>query len=151
MKKQEYLDLVDREFIDLRALIERKTNDYSGGDEDTLANFRLAEKLDLASAETGLLLRMMDKVQRVKSFLKKGELSVQNESAQDAVRDIIGYSFALIALMEEKKVQDTKVRYTMVDGKISVEPLKQHFVGGGLMSFGPVTQTESNALPVIPA
>jgi len=109
MTKAEYFALAEKEMQGILDLIKRKGNDYSGGSEDVLENFKLAEKLGLAKAEVGLLLRMMDKVQRVRSFLSKGTLDVQNESAQDAVRDIIGYSLALLGLMEEKKTPVVEV------------------------------------------
>lgn len=103
MTKQQYMALVTTELGNLVKLIEAKNNDYTAGSEDPFANFKITEVLELGSAETGLLIRMVDKIQRVKSFIKKGELKVQNESAADAARDIIGYSLILIGLMKDRE------------------------------------------------
>jgi|GEM_PF-5011687 len=124
MTQKEFLELFDREVALMRETLVAKGNDYSGGDSDTLANFKMTEKLGLADADTGLLIRMVDKIQRVKSFLQRGELSVKNESAKDAVRDIIGYSFLELALMEEKEERvNVPVKFTMTDGKVTVSPV----------------------------
>lgn len=123
MTKDKYFQLAESELNGILELIKRKGNDYSGGSEDVLENFKLAEKLGLAKAEVGLLLRMMDKVQRVRSFLSKGTLDVQNESAQDAVRDIIGYSLALLGLMEENKATATAV-----STQIPIQAISEDFV-----------------------
>lgn len=102
MNSKEYLTFAKKELNDLLALIEKKNADYTGGSQDALANFKLCEEIGLGKAEHGVLIRMMDKVQRIKSFLAKGSLEVANESAQDAARDIIGYSLALLAMLEDK-------------------------------------------------
>ena len=61
----------------------------------------MGELLGIASAEQGVLLRMLDKIQRLKSFYTTGELKVKSESHVDALRDIIGYSLILIGLSKE--------------------------------------------------
>jgi hypothetical protein len=108
MNKSEFLALAEKELKDILELIKRKNSDYSGGSDDALANFRMCENVGLAGAETGVLIRMMDKVQRIKSYLAKGSLEVPGESAKDAIRDIIGYSVALLALVEEME-RDTRI------------------------------------------
>lgn len=90
------------------SIVQKKNSDYSGGSDDPFDNFKVSERIGLAKAEIGLLIRMMDKVQRVRSFLSKGELQVKNESAQDAVRDIIGYSLVLLGIMEDNKIEEAK-------------------------------------------
>lgn len=105
MNSKEYLTFAKKELNDLLVLIEKKNSDYTGGSQDALANFKLCEEIGLGKAEHGVLIRMMDKVQRIKSFLAKGSLEVANESAQDAARDIIGYSLALLAMLEDKANQ----------------------------------------------
>lgn len=103
MTKTEYLALVTNELTNLGQIIQDKGADYSGGDEDPFSNFRVTEKLGLAPAEIGVLVRLVDKIQRIRSFLKNGELKVKGESAIDAARDICGYSLILIGLLNERK------------------------------------------------
>jgi hypothetical protein len=46
---------------------------------------------------------MVDKIQRIKSFIKKGKLEVKNEGVEDAVMDVIGYSLILIGMLENDR------------------------------------------------
>lgn len=130
MTKEEYFALAEKELAGILELIKRKGNDYSGGSEDVLENFKLAEKLGLAKAEVGLLLRMMDKIQRVKSFVTKGELKVENESAADAARDIIGYALALIGLMHEPKVSMQAMKMELAAKDAQFDLLNSHIWRG---------------------
>lgn len=108
MTREEYIKLARAECDTILSIVEKKNADYTGGSDDPFDNFKVSERVGLAKAEIGLLIRMMDKVQRVRSFLSKGELQVKNESAQDAVRDIIGYSLVLLGIMEDNKNQQDK-------------------------------------------
>jgi hypothetical protein len=101
VNKQEYFDLIDRELNSIKDTIRRKNNDYTGGDSSPFANFRVTEALGLSNGKTGVLIRMVDKIQRVKSFIEKGELQVKNEPVEDACRDIIGYSLILLGMLKE--------------------------------------------------
>jgi hypothetical protein len=102
MNSKEYIQFVEAELNKLIDILRAKNSDYTGGSEDAFANFKVTEKLGLSDAETGLLIRMVDKIQRVRSFLIKGKLEVSNESVEDAVKDIIGYSLLLLGLLRER-------------------------------------------------
>lgn len=102
MTKEEYLKLVERELDAIKDVIQRKNHDYTGGDADPFANFKVTQHLGLSDARTGVLIRMVDKIQRLKTFIAKGELQVKGEGAQDAARDIIGYSLILLGLLEDR-------------------------------------------------
>jgi hypothetical protein len=102
MTKKEYMELVDRELTSIKKIIEAKNHDYTGGSDDPFENFKMTETMGFGTAEQGLMIRLMDKIQRIKSFMFKGELKVTNESATDAARDMIGYTLILIGLMEDK-------------------------------------------------
>ena len=107
MNHAKYLELAEKEMKDLLDTLRRKNSDYCAGEDDAFANFKVSEKLGLADAEIGLLIRMVDKIQRVRSFLSKGKLEVQTESVQDAIRDIMGYSLLLLGMLEERKPKVT--------------------------------------------
>lgn len=113
MTSEQFIALVEKETKALIETLKKKGSDYSGGESDIFSNFRVTESLGLAKAETGLLIRLVDKIQRVKSFLAKGKLEVDNESEKDAVLDMIGYSFILLAMFEERKQpkQQSEVMY----------------------------------------
>ena len=80
-----------------RELMVRKNHDYRGGSGDPFANFRGSTAFDISPA-VGLMLRMQDKLMRIKTFEQKGELHVQGEGIRDAVLDLINYSVLLYGL-----------------------------------------------------
>ncbi len=102
MNNKEFLEFAEKEFSLLLETLRQKNSDYTADSPDAFANFKVTQALGLSSAETGILIRTVDKIQRVKSFLAKGSLEVPNESAQDAVRDIIGYSVILLGMLQER-------------------------------------------------
>jgi len=117
MDHAKYLELAEKEMTDLLETLRRKNSDYCGGEDDAFANFKVSEKLGLADAEVGLLIRMVDKIQRVRSFLSKGKLEVQTESVQDAIRDIMGYSLLLLGMLEERKPKPISMYTCTFNGK----------------------------------
>ena len=82
--------------------MQRKNSDYTGGETatDALANFRTAKLFGVHPA-IGLMIRMTDKMMRVKSFVADGTLRVTNESVADACEDLLNYSILLKALLIE--------------------------------------------------
>ena len=87
-------------------IMKAKNHDYAGeGGDDALANFRACEQLDVCPMTTGILIRMVDKYKRIVTFEKCGRLSVENESAEDALLDIINYSVILAAAIRERDTE----------------------------------------------
>lgn len=74
-----------------------KQSDY-GSDADPFANVRATEDWGIPSW-VGALLRLNDKVVRLKSMAKKGALN--NEPAEDSMRDIAVYALIALCLYEE--------------------------------------------------
>jgi hypothetical protein len=85
-----------------RATMEKKNRDYSGASGDTFANFRAGEMLGIP-AELGILMRCLDKFQRIRAFVSTGSLAVKNESAMDAVEDVINYMVLIAGMMKERE------------------------------------------------
>jgi len=87
-------------------IMRAKNSDYCGGEHtvDALANFKTAESLGLHPV-TGLLLRMQDKLMRIKSFVNDGKLSVSGESVDDACEDLVNYAILAKALFIEEREQ----------------------------------------------
>lgn len=83
-----------------RGIMERKAHDYSG-DADCNQNIKACERLGIASAETGVLIRLMDKIQRVKTLLTS-EAKVKDESILDTIIDARNYLCILYDLIQEK-------------------------------------------------
>jgi hypothetical protein len=104
MNKQALLKVHNETCRQALAIMDVKNNDYSGGESahDALANFKASESLGLHPI-TGLLLRMQDKLQRLKSFANDGKLAVPNESAEDACLDLVNYAILAKALIIDER------------------------------------------------
>lgn len=87
---KELLELHDELCAAGRAIMESKNHDYTDGSVDPFANFRTSEILGVP-AETGVLIRSLDKFKRVQTFVNKGTLKVKGESVKDAIIDVINY------------------------------------------------------------
>lgn len=83
------------------SLLIRKGTDYSG--EDTLDSFRTLEDIGISPSLT-IFMRLADKFQRIKRYMKKKKFEVSDESVEDTLLDLANYSVLLhLALKEEGK------------------------------------------------
>ena len=87
---------------EIKALHKKKGEDY-GEDLDPFANLRSAEAFGLP-AHIGVLVRMEDKMRRLRTFAKKGKLA--NESVEDAFLDLANYAMLGLALFREQKGEE---------------------------------------------
>tara|TARA_R100000734_G_C3312100_1_gene103042 strand:- start:886 stop:1317 length:432 start_codon:yes stop_codon:yes gene_type:complete len=104
MTSKELLQLHDRTCKSCRDIMVKKNNDYTGGKTatDIFANFNSAKILNIHPVQ-GLLLRLIDKVQRIRSFTNDKELSVPNESVEDACDDIVNYAILAKAMLLDER------------------------------------------------
>jgi hypothetical protein len=102
MKGAQLLELHRTLCSDAATLMESKNHDYTSGSGDPFANFRGSSYLDIHPA-LGIMLRMQDKMQRVKTFVEKGQLKVKDEGIKDAVIDLINYTVLMYGLITEQK------------------------------------------------
>lgn len=87
---------------EIGALHDRKQEDY-GATADPFANVRSSQEFGVAPW-IGAVVRLNDKVTRLKAFARKGTLA--NESAEDSLLDIAVY--ALIGLVLYREESDAK-------------------------------------------
>lgn len=85
-------------------IMQAKNHDYSGASGDPLDNFRLSTKLGVAPLQ-GIGLRILDKHQRIRTFISKGMLAVKNESVADAILDCVNYVILANAYVRNVWVQ----------------------------------------------
>lgn len=78
--KDEVRDVLER----LAGIISRKNHDYG---TDNLFQFGLF----------GILVRMSDKFERLKTYHQRGELKVTNETVEQALLDLAGYAVQALA------------------------------------------------------
>ncbi len=105
MTKSDYLELTRETLADVEYMIKKKNHDYTGGSTDPFSNFRMS-MIEGVPAETGLLIRIQDKFQRIRTFLSRGTLEVDGEGIDDAIHDIIGYMLVLKGLIHEQQQED---------------------------------------------
>jgi len=80
-----------------KAIIEAKNHDYANS-SDPFANFRLVDNLEICTVEIGILVRMSDKVARIKNLSNKDN-AVKDETIEDTLLDLCNYSAILQAWM----------------------------------------------------
>lgn len=76
-----------------KSLMRKKNMDY-GGDEDPFRNFRMFGTM-------GFLVRMSDKLARLRTFSERGKFDVQDEGTRDSLIDLINYSVLLQAYLND--------------------------------------------------
>lgn len=101
-------------FDECLALSKRKGKDYTGG-EDSLANLRVF-------GFKGIIIRLFDKLYRLKSIEESGKVEVLDETIDDTLMDIIIYAaLAKILLRENDFVPFTISKQDIKDFGISGE------------------------------
>lgn len=93
----EYLKLLG----EMRALHLLKAADYGRGD-DCFANVRASEEFGIP-AWLGTMVRAMDKVHRIKSFVLNGNL--KNEPLEDSLKDLAAYALIALVLFREDQAK----------------------------------------------
>jgi hypothetical protein len=104
MTKEEYFDFAEKFFATCLEISKSKNADYTGNNEDPFANFANTSTCGGANTEQGFLVRMTDKMMRISSFVKLGQLQVKDESVIDTLRDLSNYSALLAGYIESKKI-----------------------------------------------
>jgi len=101
MDKERFKSFRDEICKSINELINKKNADYTAGGS-VFSNFELTEDIGIPRL-TGLTIRILDKIQRLKSFTKKNKLAVENEGVEDIFKDLIGYSLIALGMLEEDK------------------------------------------------
>ena len=90
-----------------KAIMAAKNHDYRGGSGDPYNNFRGSVSLGIDPI-VGILLRVQDKLMRVRTFSDKGQLKVKGESIEDALIDVTNYMALIFGLVKEKQRGEDK-------------------------------------------
>ncbi len=85
---------------------DKKQKDY-GTDEDPFANITAAKELDI-EPWVACVLRMNDKMMRLKAFIKKGGLA--NESVEDSLLDLATYAAIALTMYDEGKTNYSHIK-----------------------------------------
>ena len=80
-----------------KALCDNKNIDYAQIQEP-FSNFEMVEALKICDAQTGILVRISDKIARISNLLKRnGERAIDEEKVEDTMLDLINYSIILLS------------------------------------------------------
>jgi hypothetical protein len=85
---------------ELKQLHLRKTLDY-GQDEDALSNIRSSADVINVSPWAGCILRMSDKMHRIKAFFRRGR--VEFDGIEDTLLDFACYAVIALVLYRESR------------------------------------------------
>lgn len=99
------------------SLHSRKQQDY-GTNTDPFANVRASQDFGV-SAWVGALIRMNDKVTRLKNFAERGQLA--NESAEDSMMDIAVYALIACLLYREESLGVAETKPAFPEAKYQAE------------------------------
>lgn len=91
-----FLELLE----ELRRLHLSKSQDY-GSESDPLANIRQGADLVNIEPWRGCMVRIGDKIQRLRTFCRTGSLA--HEGVRDSFLDLAAYSLLAIVLLDEEK------------------------------------------------
>lgn len=103
----------------MRSIIEAKNSDYGATDNDAFSNFKAVEREDMATVEQGFLTRIMDKLNRIKTFIKKGYYKSDDEKIEDTVIDLANYVILLSGYIKSK--QDEQTPFKTENGNLYIE------------------------------
>ena len=90
-----------------RSLMERKNHDYRGGTSDPFANFRGSTAFGVHPV-IGILLRMQDKMNRIRTFVESGQLHVTGEKWGDSIEDLINYPVLIGGMLTEEAAKSAE-------------------------------------------
>jgi hypothetical protein len=103
MRSEELFKIHEQICNEALELMKKKNHDYAGkSGNDPFANFTRAEAMGITTTEKGMLVRMLDKMSRLSSFMDAKEFKVENEKLEDTIKDMINYSILLYAYMQDK-------------------------------------------------
>lgn len=103
MNKEEWAEYHINFCANMHATMLKKNHDYTGDSASPFANFCVVESVGICSTEQGFLTRMMDKMQRLATFVSKGTLKVNDESVHDTLEDLANYAILFSGYLAEKK------------------------------------------------
>lgn len=98
--QQELFDLHRETCASCLETMMQKNADYCGGTSDPFANFKVTEIFGIHPV-IGILLRLTDKLQRIRSFVANGTCAVKTESVEDACDDIVNYAILIKAILRD--------------------------------------------------
>ena len=116
MHSEELFKIHEKLCKDSLELMIKKNHDYSGkSGKEPFANFTRAEAMGITTTEKGILVRMLDKMSRLSSFMDSRKFKVEDEKLEDTIKDMINYSVLLYAYMQDNKYTTPEIQLEFKD------------------------------------
>jgi len=111
---------------ELKQLHSDKNHDYAG--DDPLSNLKQCETMGMP-AWVGVIVRLTDKMDRLKTYARKRDFKIKNEGLADTFKDMAIYSILGIILYEESQVgvnlhDESKLRTVLSETIRGTEPVE---------------------------
>lgn len=108
MNRDELIEYHERICEEARELMRVKNHDYAGKNTSSpWMNFERSEIMGLCKTEQAFMVRILDKVSRLITFIDAGELAVKGEGVHDSIVDIINYMVLFSAFCKDKEAKNT--------------------------------------------
>lgn len=105
MTQPDAIDRIDEHYNELVDLMRRKNAGYAGASDDPWVNFRAIEPL--ATAEVGLMARIGDKWNRLRSLMLSTKNDQVGESIFETIDDMINYLAIMYEIMQQRLFAQT--------------------------------------------
>lgn len=120
------------------SIMAAKNHDYTGGEgTDPFLNFERSAAITGGDPLEGIVVRMSDKLGRIMTYIRRGELAVAQESIEDACSDLRNYATLIQAIYRQRHGLPTHEDYSeprLVDHDENPIPAKRWKDG---RSYGP--------------
>jgi hypothetical protein len=111
MNRDELIEYHDELCKAARDLMKMKNHDYAGENAaNPWMNFQRSEIMGVCKTEQAFMVRILDKVSRLITFVDAGQLAVKSESVHDSIIDIINYMVLFAAFNSDKAKSDRPVQ-----------------------------------------
>lgn len=102
MKREELFDMHQHLTAEALEIMRAKNHDYGRGTESTFANLEGTTALGV-NPVTGVSIRILDKLNRIETYVQAGKLKVQDESVKDTIMDSINYLVLMYGLILQQE------------------------------------------------
>jgi len=120
MTRKEFQEFHRDSIEKMHSIMLVKNADYTGAsNDDPFFNFKQIELLGVTTAEAGIMTRMMDKIARISTFLKKGQLQVEDEGVYDTLLDLANYTIILSGYLKDKSPKKIVTKENITTSSLS--------------------------------
>jgi hypothetical protein len=103
MNRNELFLAIEEFHYEVTQTVWKKNADYTADNADVFDNFKFVEQQGITDTLTGMLVRLSDKYKRLISLLGKDHEPLVDESTEDTLLDLAGYTALMFAYLKQRK------------------------------------------------